>query len=132
SSAIASVFMGTHMEAQIARLQALYRAKRDAMLQALAERMTPYARWIRPAGGFFVWLTLNEPGLAEPVVKRCREAGVLMREGSAFRADGANFGGIRLCFSQATTDEINDGIAVLAAVTAELASERASAGTLRS
>ncbi|MBM4437897.1 MAG: PLP-dependent aminotransferase family protein, partial [Actinobacteria bacterium] len=51
SSAIASVFMDTHMEAQIARLQALYRAKRDAMLQALAERMTPYARWIRPAGG---------------------------------------------------------------------------------
>ena len=47
----------------VARLNGIYRLRRDALLRALEEEMPPDATWTRPAGGLFVWATL-------PVVHR--------------------------------------------------------------
>ena len=43
------------------RSPSIYRARRDTMLDALAEHFPPQAEWTRPAGGLFIWATL--PGL---------------------------------------------------------------------
>ncbi|MFD0853542.1 PLP-dependent aminotransferase family protein, partial [Actinomadura adrarensis] len=45
---------------QIKDFRELYRARRDAMLDSLASMMPDGCTWTRPAGGFFVWLTLPE------------------------------------------------------------------------
>ena len=42
------------------RVVTLYRARRDAMLQALETHMPPGITWTRPQGGMFTWLTLPE------------------------------------------------------------------------
>lgn len=42
----------------VARLNDIYRERRDAMLRALEEELPPDARWTRPSGGLFVWATL--------------------------------------------------------------------------
>ena len=42
----------------VARLNGIYRLRRDALLRALEEEMPPDATWTRPDGGLFVWATL--------------------------------------------------------------------------
>ena len=113
ASALASEFMREHMEEQIARLQALYRERRDIMLDALDQHIGDLATWIRPNGGFFFWLTLRRPELLDDVIRRCERAGVLVRSGSVFRVDGAGLGAIRLAFSHAPHQEIRTGVQVL-------------------
>jgi 2-aminoadipate transaminase len=110
ASALASEFMREHMEEQIARLQDIYRERRDIMLDALDEHVGDLATWIRPNGGFFVWLTLRRPKLLDDVIQRCDDAGVLVRSGSVFRVDGAGLGAIRLAFSHAPHEEIRTGV----------------------
>ena len=41
-------------------LTEIYRARRDAMLDALAEHFPPQAEWTRPGGGLFIWATLPD------------------------------------------------------------------------
>ena len=41
-------------------LTEIYRGRRDAMLDALAEHFPPQAEWTRPAGGLFIWATLPD------------------------------------------------------------------------
>ena len=38
----------------------IYRARRDTMLDALAEHFPPQAEWTRPGGGLFIWATLPD------------------------------------------------------------------------
>jgi 2-aminoadipate transaminase len=107
------------LEAHIALLVNAYREKRDAMLRALERAFPPGAQWTRPAGGFFIWVTLPEGLDSGALLPRARAAGVDFLPGRACfpdPADGARY--IRLAFSQGTPDEIEDGIARLAGVIA--------------
>ncbi|MYD95186.1 MAG: PLP-dependent aminotransferase family protein [Chloroflexi bacterium] len=113
ASALASEFMREHMEEQIARLQDIYRERRDIMLAALDEHVGDLATWHRPNGGFFVWLTLRRPELLDDVMRRCEQSRVLVRSGSVFRVDGDGLGAIRLAFSHAPHGEIRTGARVL-------------------
>src|SRR5204863_9385772 len=58
-SRVATYFMRDNLVPHIARLVAVYRAKRDAMLRGLDETLagTDYAV-SRPEGGFFLWIKL--------------------------------------------------------------------------
>src|SRR5690606_12906440 len=47
-------------EAQVGKIRETYRARRDAMLAALARHMPDGVSWTRPDGGMFVWVTLPE------------------------------------------------------------------------
>ncbi len=113
ASALASEFMREHMEEQIARLQDIYRERRDIMLAALDEHVGDLATWTPPNGGFFCWLTLRRPELLDDVIRRCETAGVLVRSGSVFRVDGAGLGAIRLAFSHAPHEQIRTGVRIL-------------------
>ena len=113
ASALASEFMREHMEEQIARLQDIYRERRNIMLSALDEHVGDLATWTPPNGGFFCWLTLRRPELLDDVMRRCEQARVLVRSGSVFRVDGDGLGAIRLAFSHAPHAEIRTGVKVL-------------------
>ena len=113
ASSIAAEFMNKRMEEQIRHLRTLYRERRDVMLDALDSHVTEHATWIRPNGGFFVWLQLHRPELVGDVVERCQRMGVMVRSGSVFRIDGNDLGGIRLAFSHAPHDAIHAGIKIL-------------------
>ena len=41
-------------------LTEIYRARRDTMLDALADHFPPQAEWTRPSGGLFIWATLPD------------------------------------------------------------------------
>jgi 2-aminoadipate transaminase len=90
------------------------RARRDAMLSALASSAPADASWSTPEGGYFVWLEL--PGVdTSDLAGRAEEDGVAFVAGSAFFPSGSRSGSssARLAFSYETPDRIGEGIARL-------------------
>ncbi len=60
--------------ANVERLQAAYRERRDALLEALAREMPAGTTWTRPGGGYFTWVTLPQ-GNARALRPAVQEAG---------------------------------------------------------
>ena len=106
--------------AQVERLRATYRARRDAMLAALEAHMPEGVSWHRPEGGMFVWLTLPEGTDGKALLARAiKEAKVAFVPGGAFFTDASseNGGGTnsaRLSFSLAEPPVIEEGVKRLA------------------
>lgn len=99
-------------------LRGVYRHKRDVMLKALEAEFAdfPTASWTVPAGGFYVWLTLDgiDTGANGPLVPAALEAGVLYVPGECGHVADATGrvpnNEIRLCFGVATPEQISEGI----------------------
>ncbi len=92
------------------------RAKRDAMLTALAEQFPPNCTFTRPYGGMMVWVRLPERADTWKALDRAVEVSVKYNPGPVFRAhrDCRNY--LRLTYSHNTPGEISEGIALLAGV----------------
>jgi DNA-binding transcriptional MocR family regulator len=116
---------------QIKAFCELYRERRDAMLDALADMMPPGTRWTRPTGGFYVWLTLP-PGLdAKAMLPRAVTARVAYVPGTAFYADGFGTSCARLSYCYPTPGRIREGVRRLAQVMEEELDLRATFGATR-
>jgi len=110
------------LEPHIAQLVARYRTRRDTLLAALEREMPDGVRWTRPAGGFFLWLTLPEPLDAEAVLVKATERGVLFAPGVRFFAKASEGGGrrnLRLPFSFLSEAHVAEGVRALAKVIEE-------------
>jgi 2-aminoadipate transaminase len=95
----------------IKELSSLYRERRDAMLDALAEFFPPEAEWTRPAGGLFIWATLPDfIDTSDLLAKAIREEQVAFVPGAAAYVDGRGGSSMRLNFSGADSDSIREGI----------------------
>jgi 2-aminoadipate transaminase len=95
----------------ITDVSALYRERRDAMLDALAEYFPPEAEWTRPGGGLFIWATLPDfIDTADLLAKAIREEQVAFVPGAAAYVDGRGGSSMRLNFSNADSDSIREGI----------------------
>ena len=95
-------------------LRAHYQAKRSVMERALDSHLAGRAQWTSPRGGFFLWIEL--PGLDDrALLERALEQKVSFVPGSAFFVDGNGHEFARLAFSGITHDQIEQGIARLAA-----------------
>ena len=104
------------IEEQLAASRVLYRRKSERMLAALERFMPAGARWTRPEGGFFSWLTLPEGGDATELALRAAEEGVGIVPGSPFFPDGRGGENVRLSFSLVDEGQIDDGIQRLASL----------------
>ncbi len=101
----------------LGEIRRAYRARRDAMLAALAAEMPPGVAWTRPQGGMFIWLTLPAAIDAAGLLQRAiAEARVAFVPGRAFHADGSGANTLRLNFSLADAPRIKDGVARLGAL----------------
>jgi 2-aminoadipate transaminase len=87
-----------------------YKSRRDAMLKALAERFPADATWTRPAGGFFVWVTLPEYFDTPTLLAAAVERKVAYVPGTAFYPDGRGRQQMRLSFSYPTEERIHEGV----------------------
>jgi len=90
-------------------LRAAYRAKRDAMVAALAGADN-FATWSVPEGGFFLWLTLPEGVDTKAMLPRAAANGVTYVPGSAFFHDGRGANQLRLSFSGTPEPRIAEGV----------------------
>ena len=101
------------IDEQLVESRALYRRKCDRLLTALERSMPDSARWTRPHGGFFTWLTL--PGCdTTALAATAAEHGVGIVPGSMFYADGRGGENVRLSFSMVDESLIDEGVERLA------------------
>ncbi|WP_127559975.1 PLP-dependent aminotransferase family protein [Nioella ostreopsis] len=98
-------------DAHVDRIRAAYRARRDAMLEALARHMPEGVHWTRPEGGMFIWLTLPRGmDAADLLARAIEEKNLAFVPGRAFHADGTGENTLRLAFSCADGAMIEDGM----------------------
>jgi DNA-binding transcriptional MocR family regulator len=102
-------------EPNVERIKGLLRARRDAMLAALAEHVGDAASWNEPEGGYFLWVEL--PTDAGELLARAEAAGVTFVKGADF-FPGAAAGdrAARLAFSYESPSDIGAGVSTLAAL----------------
>jgi DNA-binding transcriptional MocR family regulator len=101
---------------QIKSFREMYRERRDAMLDSLESMMPDGCTWTRPAGGFFVWLTLPEGLDAKAMAPRAIADRVAYVPGTGFYADGQGRQNMRLSYCYPEPDRIREGVRRLAGV----------------
>jgi 2-aminoadipate transaminase len=98
---------------QIQRLRQAYGARRNALLSGLEVPLTGFARWTRPSGGMFVWVTLPAQLDAAALLPDVMARGVVYVPGTGFHPDGKNANTLRLNFVSADVDAIRVGAGIL-------------------
>ena len=98
------------LDAHVAKVAAVYRERRDAMLAGIGAALPDGSTWTRPEGGMFLWARLPErydtTALLRPVVDR----GVAYVPGAPFCAGTPETSALRLCFVTQTPAEIAEGL----------------------
>ena len=117
---VAEVLKDGFIERHVPTIRALYKQQCEVMLAALDREMAGLGlTWNRPVGGMFLWVQLPKGLKAIPLLAKAVEKGVAFVPGSAFYAEGADESTLRLSFVTATVDQINTGMAALAAAIRE-------------
>jgi 2-aminoadipate transaminase len=117
---VAEVMKDGFLDRHVPTIRALYKTQRDAMLAALAHEMQGLGvQWNTPDGGMFLWARLPEGMDAVALLPKAVDKGVAFVPGAAFYADHADPRTLRLSFVTASVEQINTGIAALAAAIRE-------------
>jgi 2-aminoadipate transaminase len=117
---VAEVLKDGFIERHVPTIRALYKQQCEAMLAALDREMAGLGlSWNRPVGGMFLWVQLPKGLKAIPLLAKAVDKGVAFVPGSAFYAGDANESTLRLSFVTATVEQINTGMAALAAAIRE-------------
>jgi len=104
-------------EPNLERVRGLLKARKDAMLAALAAEMPEGTRWSSPEGGYFLWLDFAGDVDAAHLLTRASEAGVTFVRGADFFPNASGgWSSARLAFSYETPERIAEGVALLASL----------------
>ncbi len=118
---IAEMIRNGDLDRHIEGLRRTYLRKLERVEDALARYCADYTAYVRPLGGFFLWLQLR-PGLtSRDVQAAANERGVIVGQGPQFFADGQATNHLRLAFSYVAMEEIEEGIQRLGEALAEVA-----------
>lgn len=100
----------------IAKAVPHYKAKRDAMLEAIEENFPEYTWYSKPVGGLFVFTYVYKDSFLADVLleKAVKEYKVAYVPGGSFHPDGTGRNSMRLNFSFPSVEQIREGIARLA------------------
>src|SRR4051794_29932132 len=97
----------------------IYRARRDTMLDALAEHFPAQADWTHPSGGLFIWATLPDFIDTTDLLARALRDNVAFVPGAAAYLDGRGHNAMRLNFSAVDEADIREGVRRIGKVVAE-------------
>lgn len=98
------------LDRHIQTLRTLYRERRDAMLNAMAEHFPQTVHWTRPQGGLFLWAKLPAGTDATALLHDALDERVAFVPGASFHANGGGADTMRLNFSNAQPGDIFQGI----------------------
>ena len=115
---LAEYFESHDWKSQIDTFRGLYRERRDAMVDALAQ-YAPDIPHTTPTGGFYLWLTLPHGLDSKEMLPRAVKELVAYTPGTAFYANGDGRANLRLAFCYPEPSFIEEGIKRLSRVIAE-------------
>ena len=107
------------LDAHLGVLRAVYSRRRDAMLASLKRHMPKGCGWTEPEGGLFLWVRLPERIDAANLLTVCISRKVAFVPGEHFWTGTAMRNTLRLNFSNASEDRIEEGISRLGRAVAE-------------
>jgi 2-aminoadipate transaminase len=117
---VAEVLKDGFIDRHVPTIRALYKSQCEAMLTALDRELSGTGiTWNQPTGGMFLWLTLPAHMNSIDLLPKAVERNVAFVPGAAFYADNAQHNTLRLSFVTASVEQINIGVAALAAVLKE-------------
>ena len=87
--------------------------ERSTVLCDALERELPDARFVRPQGGYFLWVELPRGTDVGALAEAATERGVQFVKGTDFVLEGGE-SSLRLAYSGVTPEEIEEGVARLA------------------
>lgn len=112
---IVDAFMEKYtLKNHVPKICALYKERRDIMLQALADYMPEGVTFTKPEGGLFIWLTMPSGINSREVFVKCIENNVAFVPGDAFYPVSKKMNSLRLNFSNMPEERIVEGIKRLA------------------
>lgn len=94
----------------IKRVKKAYAQRRDAMLESLDRYFPEEASWSRPQGGMSVWVSLPDSLNSNQLLLQAIENGVAFVSGDHFYASSAQQKMIRLSFTMAGPQAIEEGV----------------------
>lgn len=97
-------------EANIQKIIKVYRGRRNAMVEALAEMLPTGVTCTQPQGGLFLWLELPKQLKAVELLKKCLLHDVAFVPGDSFFPNGGVTNTLRLNYSNMPEDKIREGI----------------------
>jgi 2-aminoadipate transaminase len=100
-------------------LVGIYRARRDAMIEALRAHFPAEATWTEPEGGLFIWATLPPYIDTGDLLAKALRADVAFVPGQAAYVDERGRNSMRLNFSGVGEEEIREGIRRIGKVISE-------------
>lgn len=112
------VARGGFLDRHVRKIRQVYRERRDVMLAALERYFPPGVRWTHPQGGLFLWVTLPEWVNTTQILPHAIEEKVAYVPGTDFFASGGGYNTLRLNFSNARPEMIEEGIRRLGRVLA--------------
>jgi len=107
---------GGFLDEHIEKLRQVYKERRDLMLGLMDELFPPGVEWSRPKGGLFTWVELPKGLDTTDLLKKAVEQKVAFVPGASFFPHGGGENTMRLNFSNATPEQIEEGMKRLAAV----------------
>ena len=121
SSALEQMILGeycnTHFEDHVVNLAGILKNRCDVMMEALVAEFGTVADFRSPDGGIFIWVTLPEEVDTLKLSEVAGAEGVAINPGVDWVVNPETAQNkMRLCFGNASTDEIREGIAKLAQI----------------
>lgn len=104
----------------IRNLRHTYKHRRDCMLSSMDTHFPKSLRWNRPGGGMFLWVELPEKWDTRELLRRCLDHKVAFVPGQEFFPDGSGKNTMRLNYSNAAPEKIEEGIRRMGEVLKEM------------
>ncbi len=105
---------GGFIDHHVKEIRRVYRERRDLMLALMEELFPPGVTWTRPKGGLFLWVRLPEGMDSAELLKRAVEKKVAFVPGEPFYPHGGGKNTLRMNFSNASPEMIEEGMKRLA------------------
>ena len=107
------------LDAHVEKIKAVYKVRRDLMINTMKETFPAEAKFTNPEGGLFTWVELPEGMDAKEIMVKCLEQNVAYVPGGSFFPNGGKENTFRLNYSNMPDEKIVDGIARLGKVLKE-------------
>lgn len=101
---------GGFIDKHVKKICDVYHERRDVMLDSLEENMPEGVKWTHPQGGLFLWVTLPKGLDTQALFPIAVNEKVAFVPGHSFHPNGGGENTMRLNFSYATPEKINEGI----------------------
>lgn len=107
-------------EAHIAKIKQLYKEQAQAMMDAMERYFPPTVQYTRPQGGMFLWVTLPEGVSSLSLLPKALDKKVAFVPGDPFYINRKNTNTMRLNYTNADCETIDEGIRRLGDLLKEL------------